>query len=178
VVLELFRVEVPRFRFDNVRGQLQHILRYFFIRNVFEIFAFFAHLIRISQGHPEKSFTARFERDDVLARGEDNPPKRHHAFLADRLANDRECLLADFAIRNEIVGAVEIQLVDFFLRHLSISIVRLLSMAMASSSSGSISIYCPLPTSYPLMMSDESTSSPVSASTLRYLMRLPVFLLI
>jgi hypothetical protein len=28
------------------------------------------------------------------------------------------------------------------------------------------------------MMSDESTSSPVSASTLRYLMRLPVFLLI
>jgi len=28
------------------------------------------------------------------------------------------------------------------------------------------------------MMSDESTSSPVSASTFRYLMRLPVFLLI
>jgi hypothetical protein len=106
VVFKFFRVEVPRFGFDNVRGQLQHILRYFFIRNVFEIFAFFAHLIRISQGHPEEPLPARFECDDVLARGEDNPPKRHHAFLADRLANDRECLLADFAVRNEIVRAV------------------------------------------------------------------------
>jgi hypothetical protein len=32
-------------------------------------------------------------------------------------------------------------------RNPSISIVRLLSIAMASSSSGSISMYCPLPTS-------------------------------
>src|SRR5262249_3756328 len=36
-------------------------------------------------------------------------------------------------------------------------------------------MYCPFPTSYPLMMSGESTSSPVSPSTLRYLMRLPVW---
>jgi hypothetical protein len=53
----------------------------------------------------------------VLARGEDHPRERHHAFLADRLANDREGLLADFAIRNDVVRAVQIELVDLLLGH-------------------------------------------------------------
>jgi hypothetical protein len=69
-----------------------------FVRNVLEIFVLFPHLIGISQRHPEEPLDARFERDDVLARGEDNSPKRHHPFLTDRLANDRERLLADFAV--------------------------------------------------------------------------------
>jgi hypothetical protein len=42
----------------------------------------------------------------MLAGGEDNPPKRNHAFLADRLANDRKRLLTNFAIRSEVVGAI------------------------------------------------------------------------
>jgi hypothetical protein len=62
--------------------------------------------IRISQRHPEKTFTAGFERDDMLARGEYDPSKRHHAFLADRLANDRERLLADFAVGGEVIRTV------------------------------------------------------------------------
>jgi hypothetical protein len=77
-----------------------------FIRNVFEIFILFAHLVWISQRHPEKTLAARFKCDDVLARRKDNPPKRNHAFLADRFADDRECLLPDLAIGNEVVRAV------------------------------------------------------------------------
>ena len=53
----------------------------------------------------------------MLARGEDNSSERHHTFLADCLANNRECLLADVAIRNKVVRAVYIKFVDFFLRH-------------------------------------------------------------
>src|SRR5690348_11477048 len=46
------------------------------------------------------------ECDDMLARGEDHPSQRHHAFLADRFTNDRESLLTDFAIRHDVVGIV------------------------------------------------------------------------
>src|SRR5262245_54220473 len=69
-------------------------------------FVLFAYFIRISQRHPEKALAPGFECDDMLARGENNPPECHHAFLADRLANDSKRLLADFAIWNEVVGAV------------------------------------------------------------------------
>ena len=36
----------------------------------------------------------------LLRMCEDNPPERHHPFLADCFANDRERLLTDFAIRS------------------------------------------------------------------------------
>jgi len=42
----------------------------------------------------------------LLRMCEDNPPERHHPFLADCFANDRERLLTDFAIRSEVIGAV------------------------------------------------------------------------
>src|SRR5512133_1016315 len=89
----------------------------FFIWNALEIFILFAHLVGIAQRNPEQALTARFECDDVLAGGEDNPPERHHPFLADCLANDCKRLLADFAIRSEVIRTVEIKLVDFLLRH-------------------------------------------------------------
>ena len=66
----------------------------------------------MSQRHTQKTFAARFECDDMLAGGEDNPPERNHPFLADRLTNNSERLLADFAIRSEVIRAVEIKLVD------------------------------------------------------------------
>jgi hypothetical protein len=61
--------------FDDVGGKFQHVLWDFFIRNIIEIFVLFADLVGIVQRNPEKALTARFERDDVLARGEDNPPE-------------------------------------------------------------------------------------------------------
>jgi hypothetical protein len=105
LVFKFVRLKVPRFGFDNVGGKFQHVLWDFFVRNILEIFILFAHL-RIAQRNPEKPLATRFEGDDVLAGGEHNPPERHHAFLADRLANDRKRLLADFAIGSEVVGAV------------------------------------------------------------------------
>ena len=74
--------------------------------NVRKIFILFAHLIWVAQRNAEQALAARFECDDVLARGEDNPPERHHPFLAYCFANDRERLLTDFAIRSEVIGAV------------------------------------------------------------------------
>src|SRR5262249_12217012 len=106
LVLKFLRPKVSRFCFDDVRGQLQHVLWNLFVWDVLEILFLFAHFVRISKRHTEEALTARFERDDVLARGEDNSSKRHHAFLSDRLAYDGERLLTHVAIRNEVVRAV------------------------------------------------------------------------
>jgi hypothetical protein len=54
------------------------------------------------------------------------------------------------------------------------SMVWLLSIAMAASSSSSTRMCSPLPTSYPLTWSSGSTTAPVSASTNWRLTRLPV----
>jgi len=45
------------------------------------------------QYNPKKALTAGLERNDMLVGGEYHSPKRHHAFFADRLANDGERLL-------------------------------------------------------------------------------------
>src|SRR5262249_40509960 len=106
MIFELFRRKVARIWFRRCVRPAPTCLLEFFIRNVLKILILFAHLIWISQRNPEQALAARFECDHVLARGEDNPPERHHPFLADCFANDRERLLPDFAIRSEVIGAV------------------------------------------------------------------------
>src|SRR5262245_10528715 len=58
LIFELVRLEVARFGFHDVRGQLQHVLWNFFVRDILEIFVLFTHLIRISQRNPQKALTA------------------------------------------------------------------------------------------------------------------------
>src|SRR5262249_46616307 len=128
VILKLFGLEMPSLSFNDVRRQIRHVLRNLFIFDVVEIHVLLAHLIWISQRDAEKTLAARFERHDMLTRGEDHAGERHHAFLADRLADDRERLLADFAIRRDVVRAVEIELVDFFLRHEFVDLDRALAL--------------------------------------------------
>ena len=53
----------------------------------------------------------------MLARREDDLAERHHAFLADGLADDGERLLADVAVGHDVIRVVEIELVDFLFRH-------------------------------------------------------------
>ncbi len=66
---------------------------------------------------PDHALAARFERDDVLARGEHHLAERHHAFLADRLADHGKGLLADFAVRHDVIRIAHIKLVDLAARH-------------------------------------------------------------
>src|SRR6516225_877229 len=128
VILKLFGLEMPSLGFNDVRRQIRHVLRNLFIFDVVEIHVLLAHLIWIPQRDAEKTLAARFERHDMLTRGEDHAGEGHHAFLADRLADDRERLLADFAIRRDVVGAVEIQLLDFFFRHEFVDLDRSLAL--------------------------------------------------
>ncbi len=53
----------------------------------------------------------------MLARGEHHLAERHHAFLADRLADHGKGLLADFAVGHDVIGIAQIELVDLAARH-------------------------------------------------------------
>ena len=87
------------------------------VGNIVEIFVFLPHLVGIAQRHAEHALAARFERDDVLARREHHLADRDHSLLADGLADHGERLLADLAIRHDVVRVVEIELVDLLARH-------------------------------------------------------------
>src|SRR5262249_35193129 len=108
--------------------KLQHVLWDLLVRDVLEVLGLFANLAGIAQRDPEKALAARLERDDVLAGGEHDSPERHHAFLADRLANDGERLLTDFAVGSEVVRAAQIELVDLSLRHELVDLDRALAL--------------------------------------------------
>jgi hypothetical protein len=52
----------------------------------------------------------------VLARGEHHLADRHHALLADGLAYHGEGLLPDLAVRHDVAGTVEVELIDLLAR--------------------------------------------------------------
>src|ERR1700730_1149848 len=66
LVFELARFKVPRLRFHDVRGEIEHVLGDFLIGDVIEIVGFVPYLIRISQSDTQQSLTAGFKGNYVL----------------------------------------------------------------------------------------------------------------
>ena len=64
----------------------------------------------------------------MLALGQDHPAQRDHALVAHRVADDRERLEGDLVLRNQIVRAVDIALIDFGLRHKAIDVDRVAAL--------------------------------------------------
>ena len=64
----------------------------------------------------------------MLARGEHHLADRDHSLLADRFADHRERLLPDLAIRHDVIGIVEIELVDLLARHELVDLDRALAL--------------------------------------------------
>ena len=71
--------------------------------------------------------------------------ERDAALVLHGVADDGERLLAALAVRRDVIGPLVVALVDLLLgTNLSMSMVCVLSISTASSSSGSISTYLPL----------------------------------
>jgi hypothetical protein len=64
----------------------------------------------------------------VLAGREHHLADRNHALLADCFSDNSERLLTDFTIRHDVVGVVEVQLVDLFLRDKLVDVDRPLAL--------------------------------------------------
>src|SRR5688572_24014322 len=51
----------------------------------------------------------------MFARREYDLPQRDHAFFPDRLTDDSESLLTDLTVRNDVIGVLQIELIDLVL---------------------------------------------------------------
>jgi len=115
----------------------------------------------------------------VLSVRKDDAADSNHVHAADGFPDDREGVVPDFPVRNEIIGPDEIAWIDVALGNELVDVdgtggfegdvfqlvLRYLDVGIGIDL-------------VPFMMSSFETSSPVSASTFMYLMRWPVFRLI
>jgi hypothetical protein len=62
VVLELVGMEVAGLRFDNVTGEIEHVLGHFFVRDVVEIVLRLSHFVRVAQ----RAFYDLVALDDIV----------------------------------------------------------------------------------------------------------------
>ena len=81
-----------------------------------------AHLSGVTQRGSEKPFAIRFDRDHAFALGEDEPPERHHVFVAHRLPDDRVRFLGDRRIGRDVIRSIKVSLVDLLPRHESVDL--------------------------------------------------------
>jgi hypothetical protein len=79
----------------------------------------------------------RFERDDVLAVGQHHASDRNLVHLPDGLADDREGIVADLAVRTQVVGRMR-YLGSISLRSTNSSILMVLVDSSATFSSSSL----------------------------------------
>src|SRR6185437_6575926 len=85
-------------------------------------------LIRVSQRLPEQALAPRLKHDRPLAFGQHHAPQRDHALAAHRVADDRERLKRHLALRNEVVGALDVALVDLGFRHEAVDVDRMAAL--------------------------------------------------
>jgi hypothetical protein len=72
-----------------------------------------SHPVGIAKGDAQHALVTRFQRDDVLTRGEHHFANGNHALFANGLADNRKRLLADLAIGRDKVWIAD---VEFILR--------------------------------------------------------------
>ena len=108
MIFELVGLKFSFFCLDDMGRQVEHVLGDLLVLDLIEIVLFVSYLVRIAQRHAHHSLAARFQRNHVLARGEDHLPERHHSFLANGLANDCESLLTDLGFLTEDSAAFDV----------------------------------------------------------------------
>jgi hypothetical protein len=60
----------------------------------------------------------------VLTGRQHDAAERYHALLVDRVADDAESLLTDFAIGDDVVGPVDVEIVDLGARNELVDVDR------------------------------------------------------
>ena len=96
----------------------------FDILDVVEVIGRVAHLIGIAQQHSHQALVAGLDRNDVFAVSEHHARKRDLAGRLDGLADHGIGVVADLAIRHQIVRPYDIKIVDLRPRHELIDVDR------------------------------------------------------
>ena len=92
---------------------------------------------RVARRRAENALAEGFKHDRPLASCDDHTANADHLLVALRLADDGKGVLPDLVGGRDVIGRIEIPLVDLVARHESMSIVCVLSTWIAFSSSSS-----------------------------------------
>ena len=135
--------------------------------------------VRIAQGGAEQALVERLDSDDVLAMRHHDAGQRDPFLVLHGVADQGEGVYAGLAVGREVIGVVEVALVDFVSRH---KIVDLDGVAALDLHGGELILFdrdilalLQLVAAALLVAFDDS---PVSASIICCFSRLPVSLLI
>src|SRR5262249_40558786 len=113
-----------------------------------EIWFLVANFIRVAECGAYETASLRFKGDYVLAPRQHDPAERNHVQLRNGVANDGKSLLTNRAIRGNVVGRVDITLIDliFWNELVNIDGARAFDLDGLYSSSSTI-MYWPFTTS-------------------------------
>src|SRR5262249_31676630 len=117
MILEFGRIEMPGLRLDDMSGKLAHLRRQLDVGDILEIGVLFAYLVGIAQGHAEQPALERLQHYHALPARQHDPSERHHVEVADGIPDHGERLLPDLVGRSQIIGVLQIALIDLGLGH-------------------------------------------------------------
>src|SRR5271155_2434513 len=116
-IRELRGVEVRRLALEDVLGQLEHIRLDLHIRNVVEIFFRVPKLVGIAQCGSHQPLVPGLEHDHPFAFRQHDTTERHRAFATHGLADHGKGFLASLVVRHDVIGVVQVSLVDLLARN-------------------------------------------------------------
>src|SRR3954454_17599730 len=117
VVLELAGIEMGGLGLEDMAGELNHVLGDLRALDVVEELVLVAQFVREAQRGAEQALAERLDRDDVLAIGEYDLGERDAILVLHGVADHGESIDRGLAVGRDIVGMVEIALVDLVARH-------------------------------------------------------------
>ncbi len=113
---------------QDVAGELDHVLADLRALDIVEKFALVTQLIRKAQGRAEQALTERLDGDDVLAIGQHDSRQRDAVLVLHGVADHSEGIDRRLAVRRDVIGMVEIALVDLLARHEAVDVDRVVAL--------------------------------------------------
>src|SRR5579871_5813871 len=121
-ILERRGMKVFRLAVEDMPREGDHVLGDLRRPDVLEIAFRLTHLIRIAQSGSEQPFAERLDRHHMLAVGQNDAGECNPVLVLHGVADDGEGIEADLAVGSDIVGTIEIALVDLRLRHKAVDV--------------------------------------------------------
>jgi hypothetical protein len=112
LVFEFAGFERAGLLLDDVPGEVEHVLGDFDVLDLVEIFGRIADFVWIAQQGADQPLVHRLQSNDVLAVGQHQASDRDLVHLTDGLADHREGVVADLAVRTQILGTDQISGID------------------------------------------------------------------
>src|SRR6478735_2785793 len=122
VVLELAGIEMGGLGLEDMAGELHHVLGDLRTLDVVEELVLVAQFVGEAQRGAEQTLAERLDRDDVLAVGEHDLGERDAILVLHGVADHGKSIDRGLAVGRDIVGMVEIALVDLVARHKALDV--------------------------------------------------------